>query len=370
MRRAIALATRGRGRVEPNPMVGCVIVRGGRVIGQGRHEFFGGPHAEPNALASCKKSTVGATAYVTLEPCCHRNKKTPPCVPLLLAAGISRVVIGCLDPNPLVSGRGVEQLRDAGVRVDVGVLEDEARQLNAAYFASVLYRRPYVTLKWAESADGKIAGPGGKRLTISSAASLKVMHALRCRCDAIMVGLRTAELDDPMLTARGVSVNRPLLRVALDTQLRIPPHLKLVTTADQFPVLVYCSRRSFRSRRAELAYLASGGVLVVPMGGRCFLKSVVADLHGRGVTHLLVESGRRLARSFLRENLADRVWVFRSRRAIGEKSAPAAAAVKYPAVGEVKVGGDLLTEYLNPGSKVYFAGERSADFIAAGKADG
>jgi diaminohydroxyphosphoribosylaminopyrimidine deaminase / 5-amino-6-(5-phosphoribosylamino)uracil reductase len=362
MRRAISVAMRGRGRVEPNPMVGCVIVRNGRVIGEGRHEFFGGPHAEPNALAKCRKSAGGATAYVNLEPCCHTSKKTPPCVPTLIAAGISRVVIGCLDPNPLVSGKGVEQLRAAGVRVEVGVLEGEAKQLNAAYFASVLHRRPYVTLKWAESVDGKVAGPKGQRLTISSPASLKVMHALRSRCDAILIGRGTAEMDDPLLTVRGVPDIRPLLRVVLDTQLRIPPHLKLVKTAAESPVIVFCSRHGLRANLAAARELAARGVTVISLGGRCFLSSVLIDLYGRGVTHLLVEPGPRLARSFLRENLADRVWVFRSRKRIGEKSAPKAEKLAYAAVGAVKVGGDTLTEYLNEGSEVYFASKASADF--------
>jgi len=164
MRRAMELAARGRGAVEPNPMVGCVIVRDGRVIGEGFHRKFGEAHAEPTALAACVESPRGSTAYLTLEPCCHVGKKTPPCVPRLIDAGVARVVVGCLDPNPKVSGKGVEQLREAGIEVTVGVLEAEAKQLIAAFFALVKYGRPYVTLKWAESADGKVGGPPGERL--------------------------------------------------------------------------------------------------------------------------------------------------------------------------------------------------------------
>ena len=160
MGRALSLAARGRGAVEPNPLVGSVIVREGRVIGEGFHQRFGGPHAEAEALAACTESTAGSTAYVTLEPCCHTNKKTPPCVPRLIEAGIGRVVVACLDPNPQVGGRGVEQLRDAGIEVDVGVLEAEAKQLNAPFFALVQHHRPYVTLKWAQTADGKVAATG------------------------------------------------------------------------------------------------------------------------------------------------------------------------------------------------------------------
>src|SRR5438876_7625858 len=174
MRRAIRLAMNGRGDVEANPMVGCVLVKNGRIIGEGFHAKFGGPHAEPTALANCTESPQGATAYVTLEPCCHTNKKTPPCVPVLIEARIARVVVGCVDPNPNVNGKGLELLRAAGVEVDANVLEDEAKQLLSPFIARTVYARPYVTLKWAESADGKVAGPGGRRLAITNAISQKL----------------------------------------------------------------------------------------------------------------------------------------------------------------------------------------------------
>ena len=159
LRRAVRLAMNGRGGVEPNPMVGCVVVKDGRVIGEGYHGQFGGPHAEPTALDACTESPTGATAYVTLEPCCHTDKKTPPCAPRLVREGIARVVVGCLDPNPKVNGNGVRLLRDACVRVDGPVLEAECKQLIAAFLKRVGGRRPYVTVKWAESADGKVGGP-------------------------------------------------------------------------------------------------------------------------------------------------------------------------------------------------------------------
>src|SRR5829696_3035988 len=152
LRRALRLAMNGRGRVEPNPMVGCVIVKNGQVIGEGYHSQFGGPHAEPTALANCTESPAGATAYVTLEPCCHTNKKTPPCAPRLIEAKIARVVIGCLDPNPNVNGQGVAMLRNAGVQVDGPILEGPAKQLIAPFIALTVHRRPYVTLKWAQTA--------------------------------------------------------------------------------------------------------------------------------------------------------------------------------------------------------------------------
>src|SRR4051794_35005175 len=197
LRRAIRLAMNGRGRVEPNPMVGCVIVKNGSTIGEGYHREFGGPHAEPNALASCAESPEGATAYVTLEPCCHTNKKTPPCTPRLIEAKIARVVVGRLDPNPDVNGKGLEMLRAAGIQVDRAPdeLESEANQLVAPFFGHTVFHRPYITLKWAQTADGKVSGAGGARLQISNDGATRAVHWLRGRSDAILVGVNTLLTD-------------------------------------------------------------------------------------------------------------------------------------------------------------------------------
>ncbi|MFI5377866.1 MAG: bifunctional diaminohydroxyphosphoribosylaminopyrimidine deaminase/5-amino-6-(5-phosphoribosylamino)uracil reductase RibD [Tepidisphaerales bacterium] len=265
MRRAIQLAMRGRGGVEPNPMVGCVLANGDRIIAESWHQFFGGPHAEPLALQTAGDAARGATAYVTLEPCCHERKKTPPCVPALIRAGVARVVAGCMDPNPMVNGHGLALLQQAGIVVEAGILEDACRQLLAPFIARTTYRRPYVTLKWAQTADGKMAGPMGRRMAISNATSTRLVHELRSRCDAIVVGVKTAINDDPLLTARprpewlaarndevvpvpspaspnGVSTSfrrRPLLRVVLDPQRRLPGTCQLARTASpQEPVLV------------------------------------------------------------------------------------------------------------------------------------
>ena len=367
MSKAIRLAMGGRGSVEPNPMVGCVLVRDGEFLAQGRHEFFGGPHAEANALTACANSAGGATAYVTLEPCCHVDKKTPPCVPALIAGNVSRVVIGCLDPNPQVAGRGVKELEVAGVSVTVGVLEDQAKQLNAAYFATAVEGRPYVTLKWAQSADGKVAGAMGRRTTISNEMSHLAVHALRARCDAIVVGIRTVLGDDPLLTARGVALTRPLTRVVLDPELNLKPECQLAQSTELGPVLVYCTPRTYSTRSAAVTALMARKIEVqaMPAEGEHFvLAELLADLHSRAATHVLVESGPNLARGFLAANLADRVWVFHSPRVVGEETAPAAAGVEYPIVGELDLDGDRLVEHLNPGSGVYFAQAVSADFMA------
>jgi diaminohydroxyphosphoribosylaminopyrimidine deaminase/5-amino-6-(5-phosphoribosylamino)uracil reductase len=376
LRRAIRLAMNGRGRVEPNPMVGCLIVRDGRVIGEGFHEQFGGPHAEPNALAACARageSPVGATAYVTLEPCCHTNKKTPPCAPRLIEARLARVVIGCLDPNPDVNGKGIATLRAAGIDVAGPALEPQSRQLIAPFIATRTLGRPYVTLKWAESADGKVAGPGGRRVQISNPQSMALVHDLRGRGDAILVGIGTVLCDDPLLTARG-QPGRALRRVVLDPGLKLPLTSRLVSTAAQAPVLVFCSDAGAGMGErvaAKAAELRARGVVVHPIAtdsqGGVSLSAVLAELGRAGVTHVSVEPGPTLARSFFAGNLVDRLWVFRSPNRIDDDAAPAAAPVPahYPRTGELDLAGDRLTEYLNPSGDAFFSAEPSADLVLA-----
>jgi diaminohydroxyphosphoribosylaminopyrimidine deaminase / 5-amino-6-(5-phosphoribosylamino)uracil reductase len=368
MRRAMELAMRGRGRVEPNPMVGCVLVKNGRIVGEGYHEYFGGPHAEPNALSKCPESE-GATAYVTLEPCCHLNKKTPPCTRALIAARISRVVGACEDANPSVSGKGFQELREAGIHVETGLLEAEARQLNAAYFKLLSQRRPYVTLKWAQTADGKIAGRSGARLAISNARSLEAVHRLRSRCDAVLVGIGTVIADDPLLTARVADPPRVPVRIVLDSNLRISLEGQLVKTASQSPVLVCCGDEAFEERSEAVAELKGRGVEVVPLPGDAIgelsLEHLLDELGSRKMTHLLVEPGTKLAQSFLRRNLADRVWIFRSPMRVDAADAPVAAHFDYPMTRRIAMDGDELTEFLNPSSAVFFSPRRSADLIGA-----
>jgi diaminohydroxyphosphoribosylaminopyrimidine deaminase/5-amino-6-(5-phosphoribosylamino)uracil reductase len=372
MRRAIRLAMNGRGRAEPNPLVGCVIVKNGSVIGEGFHEQFGGPHAEPNALAACKaagESSAGATAYVTLEPCCHTHKKTPPCVPRLIEAKLDRVVIGCPDPNPDVDGRAISLLRSAGIGVTV-VLEDEARQLIAPFLARVRFHRPYVTLKWAESADGKVAGPGRKPVRISSETSMRAMHELRSRCDAIMVGIGTVLSDDPLLTARGVLSARPLRRVVLDSRLRIPIHSRLVQSARDHSLIVYKSRGVVANDEFKKELLFKFGVEAysaeTDANGHPALDYVLRHLE-KSVTHLLVEPGPELARSFFREKLVDRVWVFRSPMPIDDPTAPAAPGLPadFLQTAELDLNGDRLTEYLNCASPAFFNNIASPDLRLA-----
>jgi diaminohydroxyphosphoribosylaminopyrimidine deaminase/5-amino-6-(5-phosphoribosylamino)uracil reductase len=365
LHRALRLAMTARGRAEPNPMVGCVVVKSDRVIGEGFHTHFGGPHAEPTALANCTESPAGATAYVTLEPCCHTNKKTPPCAPRLIAAKIARVVIGCLDPNPVVNGNGIRMLREAGIHVDGPLLEPECRQLIAPFLARVNFNRPYVTVKWAETADGKIAGSGGVRLRITNDLSTRIVHQLRGRCDAIAVGIGTVLSDDPELTVRGVEAMRVPHRVVLDGRLRIPLDSKLVRTAGEFPTSVCCRDASSEGASA----LSDRGMNVIQVAvedsGRLSLAAVLEQLPK--AAHVLVEAGPALAASFFAANLADRLWVFRSPESINDASAPAAAPIpsQFVKTAEAEFDRDVLSEYLNVKSSVFAAAVESADLREA-----
>ena len=391
VRRAIELAMEGRGLVEPNPMVGCVIVRDGRIIGQGFHRRFGGPHAEREALADCAGGARGASVYVTLEPCCHSGKKTPPCAPALIEAAVARVVVGCADPNPQVSGGGIALLRAAGIDVRLGVLEPECRQLIAPFFATARLKRPYITVKWAQSADGKVAGPAGRRTQLAGPASMRLVHELRTRSDAIVIGIGTALADDPLLTVRDVPVLRRPLRVVLDSHLRLPPHSRLVRscaertrqqpaggpanpsqgagTAADCPLAVYALEPADDAARQRRRVLIDAGVRVVsvPPGNdrRIDLGFVMSDLAAQGATHVLVDAGPALAAALMTANLVDRVWTFHTPRRIDDPTAPAAPLVEYPISGQVRLGDDVLVEHLNPLSGAFFDLRPSPDLWRA-----
>lgn len=322
MRRAIALARRGEGRVEPNPMVGCVVVRGGRVIGEGFHRRFGGPHAEIEALRSCGSSPRGADVYVTLEPCCHVGK-TAPCIEALIAARVGRVLIGLRDPNPVVNGRSERALKRAGILVETGVLRDEAAEVVAPYLTRLISARPYVIAKWAQSIDGRLATRTGDSRWISGEVSRRRVHHLRARVDAILVGSVTVRKDDPMLTARGVVLRRRALRVVLDTRLRVPSSCQLVRTAGDVPTLILTTAARARSPKAKA--LTRQGVEVAACrvkGQRLSLDACLCELADRGVTNLLVEGGASVLSSFLKAGLVDEANVFVAPKLIGDARAP------------------------------------------------
>jgi diaminohydroxyphosphoribosylaminopyrimidine deaminase/5-amino-6-(5-phosphoribosylamino)uracil reductase len=305
--------------------------------------------------------------YVNLEPCSHTNKKTPPCVPALIEAGVGRVVVGCVDPNPQVSGKGMEALRAAGIEAKVGVLESESKQLNAAFFATIAAGRPYVTLKWAQSADGKVAGPRGQRKQISNELAMKVIHELRARSDAILVGIGTVLADDPLLTARGVRHHRPLIRAVLDSSLRIPIQSRLVKTAGEGTVIVYCRGAESDSEKAKALNERGLQVVGVPVGrmGKPAPTFALSDLAKRGVTHLVVDAGPTLGQSLIDQGIADRLWVIHSPLVIAVADAPSAPVAPYQEVASIDLRGDRLVEMLNPFSDVYFAPAPSADLLWA-----
>jgi diaminohydroxyphosphoribosylaminopyrimidine deaminase/5-amino-6-(5-phosphoribosylamino)uracil reductase len=322
MNLALALAVRGQGRVEPNPMVGCVLAKNGRIVGRGYHKKFGGPHAEVEALRDAGSRARGATAYVTLEPCCHYGK-TPPCTEALITAGVRRVVAALKDPNPLVSGRGFRKLRQAGITCDVGLLEDEARRLNAPFITRQKKRRPYVILKWAQSLDGKIATRTGDSKWISSAASRRRVHELRARVDAILVGISTVLIDDPDLTARGVRRRRIATRIVLDSNLKTPLAAKLVRTARHTPTLLFCRATRSHSTHAQRLRARGCEIIGVPTArGGISLKAVLRTLHDRGMTNLLVEGGGCVLGRFIDQHLADEALIFVAPKLIGGETAP------------------------------------------------
>jgi len=315
MRRALELAARGEGRVEPNPMVGCVIARGAEIIGEGWHRRFGGDHAEVEALRLAGDRAAGATMYVTLEPCCHHGK-TPPCTEAILQASIPRVVVAQRDPFPQVAGGGVAQLQEAGVEVQLGLLEADARALNAPYLKLLETGRPWVIAKWAMTLDGKIATRSGSSRWISCEASREIVHALRGRVDAILIGRETARRDDPQLTARPPGP-RTALRVVADTLASLSSQSRLVRTAGDVPVLVAAGDASDEADRRRLT---EAGCEVFLCDGRTHaarLDSLLEELGRRRLTNLLVEGGGRLLGSLLDARAIDEVHVFIAPKLVG-----------------------------------------------------
>lgn len=309
MARALELSARGAGQVSPGPLVGCVVVDGrGEVIGEGFYLFEGVKHAETLALEQAGARARGATAYVTLEPHAHTGR-TPPCTEALIRAGIARVVAPVEDPNPLVSGRGFEKLREANIEVTVGVLAAEAARLNEKYFQALRRGRPFVHLKLACSLDGRIATSTGHARWISGPESRARAHQMRRESDAILVGSGTAAKDDPLLTDRsGLTRRRPLLRVVLDEHLRLGPQSQLARTARETPVVVFTSERADAHRVSELE--ACGvEVLSAAAGGRD-LTAVLEELRRREVQSLIIEGGAGVAGAFLRAGLVDKASFF------------------------------------------------------------
>jgi diaminohydroxyphosphoribosylaminopyrimidine deaminase/5-amino-6-(5-phosphoribosylamino)uracil reductase len=307
MRIALLEAKKGRGLVEPNPMVGAVVVREKRVVGSGYHERFGGPHAEINAINQAGGAAEGATLYVTLEPCCHHGK-TPPCTDAIIASRISRVVIAMTDPFPVVNGRGLSALEASGLVVNTECEAAAARALNAPYLKRVTTGMPFVVAKWAMTLDGKTAVSSGDSRWISSDQSRTLVHELRGRMDGIVVGIGTVDSDDPLLTARPPGPRLPA-RIVLDSAGRLPISSQLVRTAREVPVLVAVSDRATESSRKRLSDHGCE-IIAVPGTGRVNVGSLLTELGRRGMTNIVVEGGGRVVGSFLDEGHVDAIEAF------------------------------------------------------------
>ncbi len=358
LRAGLALARRALGRVWPNPAVGCVLVRDGVVVGRGWTQPGGRPHAETEALARAGSLAQGATAYVSLEPCSHHGR-TPPCAGALIAAGIARAVVAVEDPDPRVSGTGIEALRRAGIAVDLGLLAAEASEINAGFFLRLREGRPLVTLKTATTLDGRVATHTGESRWITGTAARARGHLLRATHDAIMVGIGTAVADDPELTCRlpGMDDRHPL-RIVVDSHLRLSLTAKLVRSARQVPVwLIARFDADERRRRA----FEDAGVEVIAIGadgdGRPDLHKVLAELGRRGLTRVLVEGGGHLAAALLRAGLVDRLVWFRASSVIGGDGRPAAAplgvdrlidAHRFARLAVAPCGDDVMETYARP----------------------
>ena len=331
MRRALDLAQQGLGLVEPNPLVGAIVLKDGQVVGEGFHNKFGGPHAEVIALQTAGQQARGATLYVTLEPCCHFGK-TPPCTDAIIAGGIQRVVCAMVDPFPQVSGRGIKILSDHGIQVDVGLLEVEARSLNRAFLKRINTGKPYVIAKWAQTLDGAVATIHGESRWISSAESRELVHIMRGRVDAIIVGLGTAQHDDPLLNARPSNpedIKRIATRIVLDSQCHLSPKSQLVRTASQYPLIVACSDKLSAPARKRSAILAAKGVTMLPLraagkaDARPSVRQLLTHLYRLGHANVLVEGGPHVLGSFIDRQEVDEAHIF-----LAPKLIPGAQAIR------------------------------------------
>ena len=368
MRQALRLARRGQGRVEPNPMVGAVLVQDGRVVGQGYHRRFGGPHAEIDALDQCQKQGLtpsGSDLYVTLEPCCHHGK-TPPCTDTLIQAKVRRVFVAMMDPNPTVAGKGIQQLRQVGIEVPVGICQAQAEQFNEPYIKRTATGLPWVIAKWAQTLDGRIATSGGDSQWISNTRSRRVVHQLRARVDAVVVGIGTVLADNPRLTARDVPLRRHARRVVVDPRLELPDSARLFDSSGSddlvSPLTVAISESIFKAKFSKYAAMQDRGVELIGLPtvrgskSRLDVKPLfkhLADTHS--ATNVLVEGGSKLFGSLFGQRLIDQVLAFVAPGLAGDITAVSAAqGLTCQAVDQIqrlslqavkRLDGDVMLDY-------------------------
>lgn len=321
MQLALSLARKGMGMTSPNPMVGAVLVRGNRIVGKGYHRKAGTPHAEVVALSEAKGEAKGATLYVNLEPCVHVGR-TPPCVNSIIAAGVRRVVVAMLDPNPLVNGMGVNELKKAGIEVKVGLLEEQAKRLNEAFVVYMEKKRPFFTMKGAVSLDGKIATKTCDSKWISNEESRRYVNKLRSAVDGIMVGINTIILDNPLLIPKIARPKKYPVRIVLDSKLRIPFSCDVVKTSEKYKTWVFTADDSRPDKESKLMSMGLE-VIKVPKdeSGRVSPRHVCEELFRREIMHVLLEGGGEINSGLLKEGILDKIILFYAPILIGGKGA-------------------------------------------------
>ena len=319
MRRALELARKGEGHTSPNPMVGCVVVKDGRIISEGYHEKYGEFHAERNALTRCTEDTAGADLYVTLEPCCHQGK-TPPCTDIIIEKKIARVFVGSMDSNPLVAGKGVQILRDHGIYVETGILDAECRKLNEVFYHYIATKTPFVVMKYAMTLDGKIACATGDSKWVTGEIARTQVHRMRGRYRGIMVGIGTVLADDPMLNCRVEGGVDPV-RIICDSNLHIPTESQIVKTASDIETIVACSQEALESERKQekIRRLKEAGIQIIGTEGAhgVNLVELMKMLGGQNIDSILLEGGGTLNASALEDGIVNKVYAYIAGKLIG-----------------------------------------------------
>ena len=347
IRNCFKLAEKGKGHVSPNPFVGAVLVKNGKVIGKGYHKKYGAAHAEVNAIKNAIENVSGSTLYCNLEPCCHTNKQTPPCVPLIIQKKIKRVVISNPDPNKEVNGKGVKQLRDAGIEVITGILEDEGKELNKFYFKYAAKKLPYITLKVAQSLDGKISKSKNKQTWLTGKEAIKFVHKLRSEYDAVLVGANTIKVDNPLLTVREVKGRNPI-RIIIDGKLSIPLNSKVLNNNEPDKTWIFTSQKS---KQKKLIQLENKGVKIFSVkpaaDGRINLKSVLKVIAKNRINSVLVEGGQEIFSQFFSQKLFDELIVLQSPKILekGLRGLNRTQLKNLPLIEKNRLGQDIKLVY-------------------------
>ena len=347
IRNCFKLAEKGKGHVSPNPFVGAVLVKNGKVIGKGYHKKYGAAHAEVNAIKNAIENVSGSTLYCNLEPCCHTNKQTPPCVPLIIQKKIKRVVISNPDPNKEVNGKGVKQLRFAGIEVITGILEDEGKELNKFYFKYAAKKLPYITLKVAQSLDGKISKSKNKQTWLTGKEAIKFVHKLRSEYDAVLVGANTIKVDNPLLTVREVKGRNPI-RIIIDGKLSIPLNSKVLNNNEPDKTWIFTSQKS---KQKKLIQLENKGVKIFSVkpaaDGRINLKSVLKVISKNRINSVLVEGGQEIFSQFFSQKLFDELIVLQSPKILekGLRGLNRTQLKNLPLIEKNRLGQDIKLVY-------------------------